>query len=199
MQSRVNNEKIMNSLIVEAILTKSASKRLDIELIESAYKFAEKTIGDLLRDDRTKFIAHFVRVAAILILELEEDDSEIIAAGFLHALPTHTNVSYQILEEKFSKRISDSIDLLTIHSEDDDNHAGLVKSLEESSERMGAIVKLSDRLDNIRRLRFADRPGKQEFYIRQTENIYLPFAKKTHSYIYEALQFAIEKLKANQY
>ncbi len=61
---------------------------------------------------------------------------------------------------------------------------------------MGAIVKLSDRLDNIRRLIFAERPGKREFYIRQTENLYLPFAKKMNTYIYEGILRALQKLKA---
>ena len=195
MQANVNNEEIMDSLMVEAILTKSESLGLNVDLIESTYQFAKEAIEDRLRDDGTTFIGHFIRVAAILALELEIRDSEIIGAGFLHALPTHTGVTYKTLEERFGKRIADSIKLLTIHSEEDQKHAALIKGLDESTEKMGALVKLSDRLDNVRRLRFADRPGKKEFYIQQTEKVYLPFAKKMNSYIYEGILFALQKIK----
>jgi (p)ppGpp synthase/HD superfamily hydrolase len=195
MQAKVNNAEIMSSLIVEAILTKSESLGSDGKLIESAYQFAKEAINDRLRDDGTTFIGHFIRVAAILTLELGIIDSEIIAAGFLHALPTHTGVTYETLEEKFGKRISDSIKFLTIHSEEDQKHAGLINRLEKSPGKIGAIVKLADRLDNIRRLRFADRPSKREYYIKQTENLYIPFAKKMNSYIYEGILIAVQKLK----
>jgi guanosine-3',5'-bis(diphosphate) 3'-pyrophosphohydrolase len=195
MQTKVDNAEIMSSLVVEAILTKSASLELDGELIESAYQFAKEAIMDRPRDDGTTFIGHFIRVAAILALELEIRDSEIIAAGFLHALPTHTGVTHKTLEEKFGKRISDSIKILTIHSEEDQKHGVLIKRLDESPEKIGAIVKLADRLDNIRRLRFADRPGKREQYIKQTENLYIPFAKKMNSYVYEGILLALQKIK----
>lgn len=195
MKLEVINEEIMNSLIVEAILAKSESRGSNIELIDSAYQFAKEAIKDRLRDDGTTFVGHFIRVAAILALELEIIDSEVIAAGFLHALPTHTEVSYQTLEEKLGKRIADSIKLLTIHSEEDQKHEALIKSLDESTEIMGALVKLSDRLDNIRRLRFAERPGKREYYIQQTENLYIPFAKKMNSYIYNGIFLALQKVR----
>jgi len=195
MESELNNLEIMNSLIVEAILTKSESLGLNMELIENAYRFAKEAVEDRLRDDGTTFIGHFIRVASILALELEIRDSEIIAAGFLHALPTHTGVTYKTLEERFGKRIADSIKLLTIHSEEDQKHEALIKRLDESTEKMGALVKLSDRLDNIRRLRFAERPGKREHYIKQTENLYIPFAKKMNSYVYEGILFALQKVK----
>jgi len=199
MQASVNNEKIMNSLIVEAILAKSESRGLNVELIESAYQFAEEAIGNRLRSsDGTRFIGHFIRVAAILALELEITNSEVIAAGFLHALVAHTDVTYQTLEEKFSKRIANLIKLWTILSEEDQEHAALIKSLQESPDRLAALVKLSDRLDNIRRLRFADRPGKREHYIRQTESLYLPFAKRTNEYLYRGFLRALERLKSQK-
>lgn len=196
MPAKIDNAEIMSSLVVEAILTKSGSLGLDDKFVEFAYQFAKDAIKERLRDDGTTFIGHFIRVAAILALELEIIDSEVIAAGFLHALPTHTEVSYQMLEQNFGKRISDSIELLTIHSEEDQKHEALIKKLDRSTEKMGALVKLSDRLDNIRRLRFADRPGKREHYIKQTENLYLPFAKKMNSYVYEGILLALQKVKA---
>ena len=199
MQVNVNNEAITNSLVVEAVLTKSESLGLNIEFIDSAYLFAKEAIKDRLRDDGTTFIGHFIRVAAILALELEIIDSEVIAAGFLHALPTHTGVTHQSLEQKFGKRVSDSINLLTIHSEEDQKHAVLIRKLNESPEKLAAIVKLSDRLDNIRRLRFADRPTKQEHYIQQTKNLYVPFAKKINSYIHEGILLALQKLKTQNH
>ena len=200
MQVEVSNEKIMNSLIVEAILTKSESRGLSVDLIEHAYQFAEGAVGERLREiDGTSFIAHFIRVPAILALELEVTDSEIIASGFLHALIAHTDVTYKRLEEEFGKRISDLIELWTLRSEDDQKHRELIQRLQESREKQAALVKLSDRLDNTRRLRFADRPGKREQYIQQTENLYLPFAKKTNEYIYQAFLQTLEKLKAQQH
>jgi (p)ppGpp synthase/HD superfamily hydrolase len=199
MRDEVNNEKIMNSLIVEAILTKCESRGLNVELIENAYQFAKEAVGERLREsDGTSFIAHFIRVPAILALELEVTDSEIIASGFLHALVAHTDVTYQMLEDKFGKRVSNLIELWTLRSEDDQKHRDLIQRLEESPEKQAALVKLSDRLDNTRRLRFVDRPGKREQYIRQTENLYLPFAKRTNEYIYEAFLRTLEKLRAPQ-
>lgn len=200
MQVEVSNEKIMNSLIVEAILIKSESRGLNVELIESGCQFAEEAIGDRLREsDGTSFIGHFIRVAAILTLELEVTDSEIISSGFLHALVAHADVTYQMLEDKFGRRISNLIKLWTLRSEDDQKHRDLIQRLEQSPDRLASLVKLSDRLDNTRRLRFADRPGRREQYIQQTENLYLPFAKKTNEYIYQAFLQTLEKLKAQQH
>ena len=200
MMDEINNEKIMHSLIVEAILTKSESRGLSVELIERAYQFAEGAVGERLREsDGTSFIAHFIRVPAILALELEVTDSEIIASGFLHALVAHTDVTYQMLEDKFGKRISNLIKLWTLRSQDDQKHKDLIRRLEESPEKLAALVKLSDRLDNTRRLRFADRPGKRDHYIRQTEELYLPFAKRTNRYIYIAFLRTLQKLKTQLY
>lgn len=196
MRDGVNNEEVMNSLIVEAVFTKAQWWGLDVKLVESAYEFGKEAVGDRLREsDGTSFFGHFIRVAAILALELGITDAEVIAAGFLHALPTHTDVTHKMLEEKFGKRVSDSIKLLTIHSEEDQKHEALLKGLDESPEKMGALVKLSDRLDNIRRLRFADRPGKRDRYIQQTENLYIPFAKRTNEYIYKGFLRTLEKLR----
>ena len=200
MMDEINNEKIMHSLIVEAILTKSESRGLSVELIERAYQFAEGAVGERLREsDGTSFIAHFIRVPAILALELEVTDSEIIASGFLHALVAHTDVTYQMLEDKFGKRISNLIKLWTLRSQDDQKHKDLIRRLEESPEKLATLVKLSDRLDNTRRLRFADRPGKRDHYIRQTEELYLPFAKRTNRYIYIAYLRTLQKLKTQLY
>lgn len=116
----------------------------------------------------------------------------------MHALVAHTDVTYQMLEDKFGKRISNLIKLWTLRSEDDEKHRDLIQRLEESPDRLASLVKLSDRLDNTRRLRFADRPGKREQYIRQTENLYLPFAKRTNEYIHEAFLRNLVRLKARE-
>jgi (p)ppGpp synthase/HD superfamily hydrolase len=197
MRTKVDREQIMNSLIVESILTKAQSRGLDVRLIESAYEFSKETVGDCLREsDGTTFIGHFIRVAGILALELEVTDSEIIASGLWHALVAHTDVTYQVLEDKFGNRISNLIELWTLRSEDDQKHRDLIQRLEESSDRLAALVKLSDRLDNFRRLVFANRPpGKREHYIRQTENLYIPFAKRTNEYIHKGFLRIFEKLR----
>ena len=196
MRAKVDNERIMNSFMIDAVLTKAQSRGLDVRLIESTYEFTKEAVGYRLREsDGTSFLGHFIRVAAILALELKVTDSEIIASGFLHALVAHTAVTYQMLEDKFGKRISNLINLWTLRSEDDQKHRDLIQRLEESSDRLATLVKLSDRLDNTRRLRFVDRPGKREHYIQQTENLYLPFAKRTNEYIYKGFLRTLEKLK----
>lgn len=196
MRTKLDNEKIMNSLIAEAVLTKVRSLGLDTKIIERASEFAKETVGCRLREsDGTSLIGHFIRVAAILALELDVTDSEIIASGFLHALVAYTDVTYQMLEDKFGKRISNLINLWTLRSEDDQKHRDLIQRLEESSDRLAPLVKLSDRLDNTRRLRFADRPEKRKQYIRQTESLYLPFAKRTNDYVYNGFLRTLKMLK----
>ena len=197
MQSRVNNEKIMNSLIVEAILSKSESTGLDVELIERAYRFAEESVGKCLRDsDGTSVIGHYIRVVAILTLELNLVDSDAIAAGFLHSLVSYTDITYQMLEDKFGKQISNLVRLFKASPDDDEEQKVVIQRLQESPEGLASLIKLADRLDNIRRLRFANQPEKRARYIQQTENLYVPFAKKMNPYIYDAMLSALQRLKA---
>jgi (p)ppGpp synthase/HD superfamily hydrolase len=81
-----------------------------------------------------------------------------------------------------------------VSPEDDKKQIVVIQRLQEPPERLAALVKLSDRLDNIRRLRFADGPGKREHYILQTESLYIPFAKRTNEYLYQAILHTLQKL-----
>jgi len=56
-------------------------------------------------------------------------------------------------------------------------------------------VKLADRLDNVRCMRFNPRPEKRAKYIRKTEDLYLPLAREKHEYFGNAISDGVKKLK----
>ena len=69
---------------------------------------------------------------------------------------------------------------------------GLERAPDESQ-----MIKLADRLNNISCIHLSPKPGKIDFYIEETEEFYLPFAKKVSEYYYSMIKRRIDALKSS--
>lgn len=58
------------------------------------------------------------------------------------------------------------------------------------------IIKLADRLNNILCIHLSPKPGKMEFYVKETEEFYMPFAEEVSEYYYNMIDKRITELKA---
>jgi len=68
----------------------------------------------------------------------------------------------------------------------------------ESAPNESKIIKLADRLNNLLCIHLSPKQGKMDFYIEETEEFYLPFAKKLSEYYYDMIKPVIENLKSGK-
>ena len=152
----------------------------NIELIERAYKIAEKMHAGQLRKSGEPYIIHPVAAAEILA-ELGMDD-DTIAAGLLHDVVEDTEYSKEQLVKDFGEEVALLVDGVTklgsikFESKEERQAENLRKMfLAMSKDIRVLIIKLSDRLHNLRTIDFM----KEEKIIgksNETLEIYAPLA-----------------------
>jgi len=88
--------------------------------------------------------------------------------------------------------------LLTKAGDGDESESDYVRRLEDCGEmsRWAVPVKLSDRLHNIRSMKYLrrDRPVSEGRYARVTRELYVPLAERRCTYAAEALRMALDAL-----
>lgn len=168
-------------------LIANSGKEYDIKLIEQAYLFANEAHAGQVRKSGQPYIVHPVSVAYILV-EMGMD-TECVVAALLHDVIEDTDVSLQEVIEKFGKRISVLIDGVTklekiTHSSreglsrEETQAENLRKMLFAMNEDIRVIIiKLADRLNNIRTLG-ALPPQKQRDIARETMEVFAPLAHR---------------------
>lgn len=152
--------------------------------IKEAYEFAKQAHQGQLRKSGEPYISHPIRTVQILT-NLRVDEDTLIAA-FLHDVPEDTQISLPQIEEKFGKKIAYLVDGITkltkVHyrermSGDARQIESLKKLFIHSAEDLRVIlIKLADRLDNMRTLRFIAEERKRGRIARETLEVYVPIA-----------------------
>ncbi len=168
-------------------LIAKSGKEYDIKLIEQAYLFANEAHAGQVRKSGQPYIVHPISVAYILV-ELGMD-TECIVAALLHDVIEDTPVMLDEVIGKFGKRISVLIDGVTklekiTHSSreglsrEETQAENLRKMLFAMNEDIRVIIiKLADRLNNIRTLG-ALPPQKQRDIARETMEVFAPLAHR---------------------
>lgn len=159
---------------------KKRKRNSNIALIKKAYMFAESAHSGQKRASNEPYIKHLLHVASILN-DLGMDDETIIA-GLLHDTLEDTKTTYKELEKEFGTTIASLVDGVTKISElkFNDNLERDVESLRKvllatSKDFRVIIIKLADRLHNMRTLSFL--PLKDQKRIaKDTLEIYAPLA-----------------------
>ena len=153
----------------------------DVTQIEKAYNLAKKAHGDQKRKSGEPYIIHPLWVA-IILADLEMDKETIIAA-LLHDVVEDTRIGEDYIKEEFGEEVALLVDGVTKLG----RVAYPADKLELQAENLRKmflamakdirviIIKLADRLHNMRTLQFMT-PAKQQEKARETMDIYAPIA-----------------------
>ena len=155
----------------------------DISMIEKAYKVASEAHEGQKRKSGEPYIIHPLCVAIILAdLEL---DKETIVAGLLHDAVEDTWMTYEEVEKEFGSEVAllvDGVTKLGQLSYSADKVEVQAENLRKMFLAMAKdirviLIKLADRLHNMRSLQYM-RPEKQQEKARETMDIYAPIAMR---------------------
>lgn len=158
----------------------------DIELVETAYKFAKKLHDGQFRVSGEPYIIHPVEVAKILV-GLEVDTHTIIAA-FLHDVLEDTDTKPETIEQLFGTDVLTLVQGVTklgklqFKSKEErqaENFRRLFIAM--ANDIRVIFLKLADRLHNMRTLNFME-PAKQKKIAQETLDIFAPLANRLGIY-----------------
>ena len=161
---------------------KSYNPNTDVDEITRAYGYMVRAHEGQFRNSGEPYAIHPMAVAKILA-SLNMDDATIIA-GLFHDVVEDTEITYEDLEYLFSKEIADLVDGVTKLKQikfktKKDNQAENLKKmiLAMAKDIRVIIIKLSDRLHNMRTLEYMTRE-KQIEKANEVLEIYAPLAHR---------------------
>jgi (p)ppGpp synthase/HD superfamily hydrolase len=161
-------------------------------LVRRAYEVAETAHRGQMRDEGTPYIVHPVRVAASLVDELAIYSPELICGALMHDVIEDSPVTRDEIAEAFGEEIAEVVWLLTKLEEVTlPNYLAAI----EASGTGATIVKLCDRLDNLRFLSHSPKVEKIHRYIRTTEIFYLPMAARANRYLHDQLRHWLDQAR----
>ncbi|MEL6618183.1 MAG: bifunctional (p)ppGpp synthetase/guanosine-3',5'-bis(diphosphate) 3'-pyrophosphohydrolase [Pseudomonadota bacterium] len=161
-------------------LVRNYNPKTNEALIRHAYEFGGRMHAGQFRHSGEPYFTHPVAVAAILT-EQQLDDATIITA-LLHDTIEDTKASYSIVAAEFGEEIAKLVDgvtkltnlqLSSVETKQAENFRKLFMAM--SKDMRVILVKLSDRLHNMRTIR-SMRADKQVQKARETMDIFAPLA-----------------------
>ena len=172
----INNAELINKI-------KSYNKFLNADSLNKAYNFALDAHQNQKREEGVPYIIHPVAVANILT-ELKLD-SATITTGLLHDTIEDTNVTYETVKKEFGEEVANLVDGVTKLSALEDKVSDNSKAenfrkliLATSKDIRVLLVKLADRLHNMRTINFVKDKEKIIRKAKETMEIYAPLADR---------------------
>ena len=172
----INNNELINQI-------KSYNKFLNSESLNKAYNFALKAHQNQKREEGVPYIIHPVAVAKILTdLKL---DSATITTGLLHDTIEDTHATYETIKKEFGIEVADLVEGVTkisrlegkvTQNSKAENFRKLI--LATSKDIRVLLVKIADRLHNMRTLSHVIDKSKRERIAKETMEIYAPLADR---------------------
>lgn len=171
-----NQEELINKI-------KSYNKHLNPEILNKAYDFAVNAHKNQKRKSGDPYYSHPIAVADILTdLKL---DSATIVTGLLHDTIEDTETTYSIVLKEFGQEVADLVDGVTkisaleektLENSKAENFRKLI--LATSKDIRVLLVKLADRLHNMRTIQGFDSEEKKSRIAKETMEIYAPLADR---------------------
>ena len=154
----------------------------EVKQVNKAYDFACEAHSGQYRSSGDPYVSHPVAVASILsTLRMDEDS---LSAAMLHDVMEDTGIPKTVIEKKFNKNVANlvdgvsKLDKLSIVKGTETEAENLQKMVLAMSKDIRVIVvKLADRLHNMRTLMYVDRE-KQLRIAKETLEIYAPIAHR---------------------
>ncbi len=162
---------------------KDYNKFLNPEKLDKAYNFAVKAHKSQKRASGDPYSVHPIEVANILT-ELKLD-SATITTGLLHDTIEDTFATYETIKQEFGDEVADLVDGVTKISAFE-NSAGANSKVENfrklilatSKDIRVLLVKIADRLHNMRTIKAISKEDKRKRIAQETMEIYAPLADR---------------------
>ena len=164
-------------------LVRAYDKNVDEALLNRAYVFAMKAHGTQMRASGDPYFSHPLEVAGILTsMKL---DSDTIATALLHDVVEDTVATIPEIEKAFGPKIAELVDGVTKLSKIELQTESVRQAenfrkflLAMSNDIRVLMVKLADRLHNMRTLFHIKKPEKRRRISLETLEIYAPLAER---------------------
>ncbi|MEL6753044.1 MAG: bifunctional (p)ppGpp synthetase/guanosine-3',5'-bis(diphosphate) 3'-pyrophosphohydrolase [Pseudomonadota bacterium] len=160
---------------------------LNVARLADAYDFAKEHHGEQLRASGDPYYSHPVAVAELLV-QVQLDEATIIA-GLLHDVVEDTEVSLDEIRARFGDDVADLVDGVTkltrleYRSEETKQAENFQKFiLAMVNDIRVLLVKLADRLHNMRTIHHLKKSEKRQRISRETMEIYAPLARRVGLY-----------------
>ena len=172
----INSDYLLNKI-------KSYNKFSNPEILSKAYNFALNAHKDQKRVSGDPYIVHPVAVANILT-DLKLDSATIIT-GLLHDTIEDTYATYDTVVKEFGKEVADLVDGVTklsaledkaVQNSRAENFRKLI--LATSKDIRVLLVKIADRLHNMRTIDAIESIDKRKRIAKETMEIYAPLADR---------------------
>ena len=175
-----NPDELYNSLIARI---RKYHPSTDVSMIDKAYRIARGAHEGQRRKSGEEYIIHPLWVG--IILSQLEMDKETIVAGILHDVVEDTVMTDEEIKKEFGAEVAllvDGVTKLGQLSYSSDKLEVQAENLRKMFLAMAKdirviIIKLADRLHNMRTLQFM-RPAKQLEKAKETMDIYAPIAQR---------------------
>ena len=172
----LNSEDLINKV-------KVYNKFLNPEKLNKAYDFAIKAHSNQKRASGDPYSVHPIEVANILTdLKL---DSATIATGLLHDTIEDTYATYETIKGEFGDEVADLVDGVTKISVLENTATTNSKAenfrkliLATSKDIRVLLVKIADRLHNMRTIKAINKEEKRKRIAQETMEIYAPLADR---------------------
>ena len=180
--SQSSKDGLLQEIMDMAQKVKTQLPTFDVPLFIQAFEFARSAHEGQLRKDGSPYIIHPVATTQILS-QLRVDEDTLIAA-LLHDVPEDTPRTVAEIEEAFGGRVAFLVEGITklskVHYQHD-MESRSVESLKKllihtAKDPRVILIKLADRLHNMRTLHFVDKEEKRRRVSRETLEIYIPMA-----------------------
>ena len=158
------------------------SKNEDIEFVTRAFNFANEKHKQQKRKSGEPYINHCLSIT--LMLAKYQSAPVTLAAGFLHDTMEDCGVTYAELKSLFNEDVADIVQAVTkiknlpdvsLEESSASTHRKLILAM--AKDIRAVIVKLCDRLHNMRTLQFVNEK-KQKLISKETLDVYAPLAHR---------------------
>ena len=174
--------------LIERITAQLGAEQL--AQVHRAYEVAYEAHAGQTRDEGTPYITHPIRVAVSIVDELNLFSPTLICSALLHDVIEDSNITREDIGQMFGEEIAEVVWLLTKLEEV--RLSEYLARIEAAADTGAPLVKLCDRLDNLRSVTYTPRLEKKRRYIRTTEDLYLPMAARTNRYLHDELRRWLE-------
>ena len=175
---------------------KKHNRKADTKLILKAYNYANDNHKGQLRKSGEPYIIHPLQVAYILAT-IELDESTICAA-LLHDVVEDTEITHQDIINEFGQEIADMVEgvtklgklqqYTTVQEQQVEDYRKMFLAM--GKDIRVILIKLADRLHNMRTLKFLSR-DRQIANAKETMDLYAPLANRLGMY---SLKWELEDL-----